>query len=447
MVTDTAYQEALQYLYERLPMFSRIGKEAIKHDLTNTRNLCSLLGNPQKNFKSIHIAGTNGKGSTSHALAAILLANGYKTGLYTSPHLIDFRERIRIDGQPVGRQWVVNFLQQHKDIIESVQPSFFEITVAMAFAAFAEEQVDIAVIETGLGGRLDSTNIITPVLSIITNISYDHKDLLGNTLRQIASEKAGIIKPQVPVLIGEQHEETAGVFFETAIHNQSTIYYAEASWDLVKQREDNQYQYYKAVHKARMEMHDLKTDLMGRYQYRNLKTVLAAIDVLIASQGMEINQDKAFSALSRVKKLTGLRGRWEQISTNPPIITDVAHNPAGLKEVLAQFEGLQAKRKHVVLGFVKDKDICEALSLFPTEYTYYFCNAAIPRALPVAELKQLAVEAGLRGDEFPSVAEAVEAARLATQDEEALLITGSFFIVGEALEYFEATARQTAGQA
>jgi dihydrofolate synthase/folylpolyglutamate synthase len=433
MSNTQGYQQTLDYLYERLPMFSRIGKAALKPDLTNTIKLCAALGNPQEQFKSVHIAGTNGKGSVSHGLAAVMQHAGYKTGLYTSPHLVDFRERIRIDGVPVSKQWVVDFVAKTKELIEEIEPSFFEITVAMAFAAFAEEQVDIAIIETGLGGRLDSTNIITPLLSIITNISYDHKDLLGNTLAQIAGEKAGIIKPNVPVVIGEQHEETERVFFEQSVHKQSMLYYAQSIWGIVRVKQDAKYQYYKAVNNAEREMYDLKTDLLGNYQQHNIKTILTAAE-LLSHQDYKISTQTAIEALANVKGLTGLQGRWDWIQEQPAIICDVAHNPAGLKEVMSQWEMVPAREKHIIVGFVKDKDIAEALALLPKNATYYFTNAQTERALPANDLKELALMNGLWGSAYPTVEDAVNAARNAMSSEDALLITGSFFIVGDAMQ-------------
>lgn len=434
------YQQTLDYLYAKLPMFSRIGKAALKPDLTNTIKLCAALGDPQTKFKSVHIAGTNGKGSTSHALAAVFQNAGYKTGLYTSPHLADFRERIRINGAPVSREWVVNFVQTNKALIEDTEPSFFEITVAMAFAAFAAEQVDIAIIETGLGGRLDSTNVITPLLSVITNISYDHKDLLGNTLAEIASEKAGIIKTGVPVVIGEQREETDRVFFEYSIHMHSTLHYAQTLWGIVRTGGDARYQYYKVVNNGNRTMHDLRTDLQGNYQQHNIKTVLTAVE-LLSHQGFNINIDTAITALGHVKTATGLHGRWEWLQEQPPVICDVAHNPAGLAEVLSQFSGVRPEgKKHIVLGFVKDKDVADALALFPKDADYYFCNAQIERALPANDLKDIAASAGLQGDSYPSVAKAVAAALSAQSADDALLITGSFFIVGEALNLWRKEA-------
>jgi len=429
------YQQTIEYLYARLPVFSRIGAAALKPDLTNTLKLCEALGDPHTKFKSVHIAGTNGKGSTSHGLAAILQDAGYKTGLYTSPHLIDFRERIRINGKEVSKDWVVNFVAQYKVLIEEVQPSFFEITVAMAFAYFAEEQVDIAIIETGLGGRLDSTNVITPLLSIITNISFDHKDLLGNTLPQIATEKAGIIKPGIPAVIGEQHDDTERIFFEHSVHKQSTLYYAEALWGMVRVKQDEKYQYYKAINNARREIHDLHTDLLGNYQHHNLKTILTAAEV-ISHHGFKITTQGALASLAHVKRATGLLGRWDRLQEHPTIICDVAHNPAGIKEVMEQWQNVVADKKHIVVGFVKDKDITEALSLFTKEAIYYFCNAQMPRALPASELEAMATMAGLYGRSYPSVKDAIIAAKEKMGDDDALLITGSFFIVGEALELF-----------
>ena len=430
-----AYEKTLHYLYEQSPMFSKIGRTAMTKDLTNTLAFCEKLGNPQEKFKSIHVAGTNGKGSVSHMLAAILQEAGYKVGLYTSPHLVDFRERIRINGKPVSKEWVVDFVAQNKPTIETLYPSFFEITVAMAFAAFAEHEVEYAIIETGLGGRLDSTNVITPVLSVITNISYDHTDILGDTLAEIAGEKAGIIKTKVPVVIGQQHAETERVFFEHAVHKQSTVYYADAMWDLVKTREDVKHQYYKAVNRAMRQMQDITTDLPGNYQYHNIKTVLAAIDILQAAQGIQIPFSVVQHALSRTKKLTGLHGRWDVLQDTPLMVADVAHNPAGIKEVMQQWGKVSAQSKHIIVGFVKDKDVNEALSLFPKDNIYYFCNAGIPRALPASELKKIAGVHGLEGNIYPTVAEAIAAAKLAISQHDAVLITGSFFVVGEAIEY------------
>lgn len=433
MAIQNDYNATVQYLYEQLPMFSKLGKDAIKKDLTNISRLCEALGHPEKKFQCIHIAGTNGKGSTSHMLAAILQHAGHKTGLYTSPHLLDFRERFRVNGALISQEWVVDFVHQHRTLIESIQPSFFEITVAMAFQAFAEQGVTIAIIETGLGGRLDSTNVITPILSIITNVSYDHQDLLGQTLPEIAREKAGIIKPQVPVLIGEENDATNRVFFEVATHNNSRIYYAQSVWDLVRVKQDNHYQFFKAIHQAQRAIYDVTTDLLGVYQLQNIRTVLAAVEILDTTSLLPLSLPSAIDALRNVKELTGLKGRWEVLQQQPLIVADVAHNMAGVKEVMQQWQSVSATKKHVVVGFVKDKDVSAALSQFPQTDTYYFCHAAIPRALPAKALQEIASGFSLQGQSYASVSDAMAAAKNAMGAADALLITGSFFIVSEAL--------------
>lgn len=430
------YQATLDYLYAQLPVFSKYGKTAIKEGLVNISKLCAALGDPQNKFKAIHIAGTNGKGSTSHMLAATLQEAGYKTGLYTSPHLVDFAERIRINGTPIKQQWVIDFVAQNKDLFKTIEPSFFEVSVAMAFQYFADQHCDIAIIETGLGGRLDSTNIITPILSIITNISYDHMDILGNTLAAIAEEKAGIIKSGVPIIIGERQKETEQIFFEHAIHKQCNSFYADAQWALVKVGQEADVQHFKAVKLAAQSMYSLSTDLMGGYQTHNIKTVLTAADVLY-SMGFKTDIETCLHALSKVKKLTGLRGRWEKIAQQPLIIADVGHNKAGVQEVMQQWRQIDATQKHIVLGFVKDKDVPAALEQFPKDSQYYFCNAQIPRALSAETLCANAHELGLIGNTYTSVAAAVAAAQKNMQSEDALLITGSFFVVGEAIQFLE----------
>jgi dihydrofolate synthase / folylpolyglutamate synthase len=434
---SATYAETLNYIFEKLPMFSRIGKAALKPDLSNTLALCHLLGDPQHWFRSVHIAGTNGKGSVSHGLAAVCAQAGYKTGLYTSPHLVDFRERIRINGVPIPEQWVVDFVARIRPDIERIQPSFFEITVAMAFQWFADEGVDIAVIETGLGGRLDSTNVILPLLSVITNISFDHKDLLGDTLPKIAQEKAGIIKSGVPVIIGEQQDETERVFFEHSVRKQSPLYYAQSAWDLVRQGSDHNA--YKAIHKLSGDVHYLETDLAGNYQVHNLKTILTAADHLSILGLDRITIGVTLQALRNVQSATGLMGRWQVLSVDPLIICDVAHNPAGLTEVFEQWKNVPARNKHIIAGFVRDKDVAEALRLFPGNAAYYFTNASIPRALPAEELQCLAAEAGLLGPAYENVAAAIDAAKTKLEPGDALLITGSFFIVGEAISHLGTT--------
>ena len=416
-------------------MFSRIGAAALKPSLENTLRLCAALDNPQKKFKSVHIAGTNGKGSVSHSLAAIFQKGGYSTGLYTSPHLVDFRERIRINGEMVAKGWVVDFVEKLKLDIEEIQPSFFEITVAMAFAYFAEKAVDIAIIETGLGGRLDSTNVITPELSVITNISFDHTDLLGTTLSAIAGEKAGIIKPGVPVVIGDWNEETVPVFKRAASGAGSRIIWAEDAYALlpVRHDEDKRPWDYLAQHRETGAFRYMRTDLRGAYQSANLTTTLCAVEVL-RKQGWQLAVPDVYAALESVIRTTGLRGRWEVLSEKPCIVADVAHNPSGLTAILSQWSGVKAESKHILVGFVRDKDVDTALSIFPKDARYYFCNAAIPRALPAEELVEKAKQAGLFGESYTSVRSAIEAARGALAPRDALLITGSFFVVGEALE-------------
>lgn len=435
MQEQNSYQQTVSYLYEQLPMFTRIGAAAFKKDLSNTIKLCEVLGNPEQKFKSIHVAGTNGKGSVTHMLAAVFQEAGFRVGLYTSPHLVDFRERIRINGEPVSRQWVVDFVERYKQQIEEIEPSFFEITVGMAFAAFAEQEVDIAIIETGMGGRLDSTNVITPILSVITNIGYDHMEFLGDTLAEIATEKAGIIKQGVPVVIGEQHPDTEGVFFENSLHKQSVAYHAESMWDMVRTHNDLQYQTFKAIHRGRREMHNVTTDLLGDYQAANIKTVLAVREVLVSSGLADLPLDVSLNALSKVKRLTGLRGRWDVLQNEPLIVADVAHNAAGLTGAIKQWNAVVAEKKHIVTGFVKDKDVAAALALYPKDNIYYFCNADIPRALPASQLQTAAKQVGLEGEMFVSVADAIKAAREALGKNDALLVTGSVYVVGEAIEY------------
>ena len=435
MSAANTYEQTISYLYEQLPMFTRVGAAAVKKDLTNTIKLCEALNNPHQKFKSIHVAGTNGKGSVSHMLAAMFQQAGYKVGLYTSPHLIDFRERIRINGHAVSKDWVIDFVAKHQQAIEEIEPSFFEITVAMAFQKFAEEEVDVAILETGMGGRLDSTNVVTPLLSVITNIGYDHMDFLGNTLAEIAGEKAGIIKEKVPVVIGEQHPETEQVFFEQAVHKQTVLYHASAMWDMVRTGSNLKTQSFKAVNRAQREMYDVTTDLLGEYQSSNIKTALAAREVMVSSGMADLPFDSCIAALARIKQLTGLRGRWDVLQNEPLIIADVAHNPNGLTGVLQQWSNVSAENKHIVMGFVNDKDVNKALALFPTNNTYYFCNADIPRAMAASEVKKKATECGLNGEVFGTVADAVKAAREALGKEDALLITGSIFVAGEAIDY------------
>ncbi|MFT4061857.1 MAG: folylpolyglutamate synthase/dihydrofolate synthase family protein [Edaphocola sp.] len=434
------YPEALEWLHRKLPMFSNVGQSALKPGLDNIVKLCNLLGNPQNKFPTVHIAGTNGKGSTSHIVAAALQRAGYKTGLYTSPHLVDLRERVRINGAPVTKEFVVEFVNRAIAFLDDIQPSYFELNVAMAFAAFAEAKVDIAVIETGLGGRLDSTNIISPILSVITNIGLDHTQILGDTLAKIAFEKAGIVKHGVPVVVGESQPETEQVFFRKALAENTGIVYADTLWEIVRTQQDMRYQYLKLVDVSGQKMYDAKTDLLGDFQLANIKTGLAACSVL-ERLGWKTDLAIVIESLASVKSTTGLRGRWEIIPGAPTVILDVAHNPPGL-EYLAQ--NLKNKigaegtvKVHIVCGFVSDKDVPSALAYFPKEATYYFTQAQVPRAMPYTQLAAMANELGYKGGEYAAVEPAFQAAIAAAAADDIVLVTGSFFIVGEAIRAME----------
>ncbi|WP_205511397.1 bifunctional folylpolyglutamate synthase/dihydrofolate synthase [Longitalea arenae] len=428
------YEQATNYLFNRLPMFSRIGAAAYKKDLTNTLRLCEYLGNPQKKFKSIHIAGTNGKGSTSHMLAAILQTAGYKTGLYTSPHLRDFRERFRVNGEMIDKQFVVDFVQRIKPAIDEIEPSFFEITVAMAFAYFVHQEVDIAVIETGLGGRLDSTNVIIPELAVITNIGWDHMNLLGDTLPAIALEKAGIIKAQVPVVVGETAAETKPVFEQVAQDKQAPLVFAD------KQRyvAEWKYDHHRLVLQVSSSRSDERTtyqlDLPGYYQTKNCITVLEVVHQL-QQRGFKITEEHVQQALQQVKKLTGLHGRWEVIHANPVVVLDVGHNEDGIKQITAQIELSDHQHLHIVIGLVKDKEIEKVLSLLPREATYYFTRAQIPRALPETELAARARAIGLNGNSYGDVNTALRQAMSKADKHDLVLVCGSVFVVGEVSLY------------
>lgn len=424
------YAETLDYLFTKLPMFSRIGAAAYKADLDNTIALCDFLDNPQNKFKSIHIAGTNGKGSTSHMLAAILQRSGYKTGLYTSPHLQDFRERIKINGEMIPEEKVIRFAEKTKDITERISPSFFELTVGMAFEHFAEEQVDIAVIETGLGGRLDSTNIITPLVSIITNIGFDHMNLLGDTLPQIASEKAGIIKPGVPVVIGESNPHTAPVFMEKAWSVNAPIHFADKKYTA-----SNLVFHYNALQlsvtdTSRNHTENFTLDLNGLYQAKNLCTVLCA-EGLLLGQGFNISNEAEKYALAHLKELTGLYGRWDVLRTDPLLVLDVGHNEDGIKAILANIDNSAPEMLHIVMGMVSDKDIDKVLSLLPATAAYYFTNAHIPRALPHAELQAKAAAHELKGEGYDDVNSAIDAALVNASAKDMILVCGSVFVVAE----------------
>ncbi len=432
------YQETIDYLYTRLPMFSRIGAAAIKPNLDNTIAICNFLGNPEKKFKTIHIAGTNGKGSTSHMLASIFQEAGYKTGLYTSPHLYDFRERIKVNGQMCSQEFVINFTNKIKPCIQKIEPSFFEITVGMAFDYFAQEKVDIAIIETGLGGRLDSTNVIEPELSIITNIGFDHMALLGNTIEAIASEKAGIIKKETPVVIGASDSVTKKVFEEKANKEKASIYFAEDFLDFKSFQNNWQTALFEfnqpLIHFLDAPLFPknftVECDLPAKYQAKNLKAVLVATQ-LLATMGWKFTANKVLKALLNVKKNNGLMGRWECIQDSPRVILDVAHNEHGVLALLEQLASLHYQRLHIVTGMVKDKDIEAVLKLLPTNALYYFTQSHIPRALPVKELAEQAAAIGLDGHCFDDVNIALKEATKNANHNDLILVIGSVFLVAE----------------
>ena len=418
------YSETLTYLYQNLPMFQRIGSGAYKSDLTNTLALCEALGNPHNKTKSIHIAGTNGKGSSSHMLASVLQVAGYKTGLYTSPHLKEFTERIRINGHEIDKEFVVDFVMRIKPLIEEIQPSFFEITVVMAFDYFAHQQVDVAVIEVGLGGRLDSTNVISPVLSLITNISWDHMDLLGDTLDKIAAEKAGIIKPEIPVVISERQAEIENVFIQKSNESHSRITFATDHYK-VAGKSDGLYAIEQNNHHRL-----LKLDLMGRYQTKNIAGVLASIEQL-RKIGFTITEQHIEDGLKDVMSRTGLRGRWQTIGEKPLIICDTGHNEGGIREIVQQIAETKYHQLHMVLGMVGDKDISKVLDLLPQDAIYYFCAASIPRALPAVELRLKAEGFGLIGKVFKNVNAAIQSAKENSSPDDFIFVGGSTFVVAE----------------
>lgn len=406
------YQDTLDYLYNSTPMFQQVGAGAYKAGLENTWALDEHFGYPHRSYRTIHIAGTNGKGSCSHTLAAILQHAGYRVGLYTSPHLIDFRERIRVNGQPVPEEYVVRFVEEERGFFEPLHPSFFELTTAMAFRYFAEEKVDVAVIEVGLGGRLDCTNVIRPDLCIITNISLDHVQFLGDTLEKIAGEKAGIIKPGVPVVIGETTPETRPVFLKKAKEEGAPIYFAE---------EEVQ------------ELHsDWDYELKGAYQVKNRRTLLAALP-LLRGAGYRIREEDVRAGFARVVELTGLMGRWQQLQEHPALVCDTGHNVGGIAYIAGQLRQQACRQLHIVIGMVNDKDIRGVLALLPREAVYYFTQASVKRALPAAELARLAAEAGLKGDCFPDVPSAVRAAQKKSLPEDFIFVGGSTFIVADLL--------------
>jgi dihydrofolate synthase/folylpolyglutamate synthase len=424
------YEETLDYLFNALPMFQRVGASAYKADLTNTIALCTHLGNPQNKFKSIHVAGTNGKGSTSHSLASVFQAAGYKTGLYTSPHLKSFTERIRINGDEINKEDVVEFVDSHKDFLDQLQPSFFEMTVGLAFWYFAKEKVDMAIIEVGMGGRLDSTNVIFPELCVITNIGFDHTQFLGNTLPLIAGEKAGIIKQGVPVVVSHTQQEIQSVFLQKAASMQANLVFADQEWEVNRTQNPDVSQLARFQVKGRSDTFDLEFGLRGDYQRYNLPGILEAVEQM-RKQGWNLSKEALQLGLANVSEQTGLKGRWQILQTQPLTIADTGHNEAGILEVVNQLKKYSYSQLWMVIGMVNDKDISKVLDLLPREASYIFCQASIPRAMDADLLASKALEKGLKGEVISKVTDAIEFARKNAGADDLIFIGGSTFVVAE----------------
>lgn len=421
------YSETIQYLYETLPMFSRVGAKAIKLDLEKTRQLCDWLGNPELKVKTIHVAGTNGKGSVSSMLAAVFQEHGYKTGLYTSPHLRDFRERIRVDGGMVPEKFVIDFVEKSKSVTAQIHPSFFELTFVMALDYFVSQHIDIAIIETGLGGRLDSTNVIMPELSVITNIGMDHTDVLGDTMEKIAAEKAGIIKDRIPVVVGESHPETMPVFVKAARQKHAPLFFADERFDA--RLLPGEIGIVHVTDRLSAERQTYHPDLHGSYQLKNLVTVLQSLSVL---QGVyEFKPPLVQTAISHVGELTGLQGRWQIIHEHPRVVLDVAHNVDGIRQIFKDLTLRAGASLHIVTGMVKDKDHDAVFQILPPDAHYYFTQAQIPRALPADELLKKTSAFGLRGTAFDDVNQALREALRCADAKDLVLVCGSVFVIGE----------------
>jgi dihydrofolate synthase/folylpolyglutamate synthase len=426
------YNQTLDYLYSKLPMFHRIGAAAYKADLVNTLKIIEVLGKPHQKLKCIHVAGTNGKGSSSHMLAAILQKAGYKTGLYTSPHLVDFRERIKVNGKMISKNSITDFVEKYKDEFEKIEPSFFEWTVGLAFDHFVKEEVDIAVIEVGLGGRLDSTNVITPLISLITNISYDHMNLLGDTLEKISEEKAGIIKQKIPVVVSQYQSQSGPVFMRIAKEKRAPLEFADKTYKVIESKKVGEFLEVSVLDRANESLKKFQLDLTGSYQCKNLLGVLAVTKELI-KEGFIIEKEHVNEALKNVVGLTGLQGRWQKLGEKPLIVADSGHNEDGIKQVLENLKDEKYKKLHFVFGAVNDKDVSKILGMLPKEADYYFVKANIPRALDEKELLQRAQEFKLKGKSFPTVKEGIEAAKKSTKKDDLILIGGSTFVVGDAI--------------
>lgn len=426
------YQATLDFLFSQLPMYQRVGASAFKKDLTNTKQLCKFLGNPERSFKSIHVAGTNGKGSTSHMLAAVLQSAGYKTGLYTSPHLKRFTERIKINGMEIAEHEVIAFTEQAKPLIQAQAMSFFELTVGMAFDHFKRNQVDIAIIETGLGGRLDSTNVITPILSVITNIGWDHMEMLGDTLPLIATEKAGIIKADVPVIVGETQKEVSAIFEKIANERRSLLKFADQFFTATRVFADQYCQSYEIKKGPRLLHEALTVDLAGHYQHKNVLTVLAVIEQL-TRMGWTLEEEDVKRGLAQVKLSTGFLGRWTVLGESPMIIADTAHNAPGLGLLFEQISGMVHDKLHFVISVLNDKALDKILKIMPKNAIYYFSKSNIPRGLDAYELARQAQSFNLYGEVYASVQAAFEAAKRNAGQNDLILVGGSTFTVAEVL--------------
>lgn len=429
------YSQTLEFLFSSLPSFQNVGADAYKPGLERVAEFCRHLGNPQRNYYTIHVAGTNGKGSVSHILASVLREAGYRVGLFTSPHLKDFRERMRVDGKMIPKQRVVNFVDKNMAKMQELQLSFFEMTTAMAFDYFAYSDVEVAVIETGLGGRLDATNVITPLVSVITNVGFDHTDLLGNTLREIAGEKAGIIKKSVPVIIGESNEEYNDVFEAKAAVGRSRVIYAEDSFSYVEHNAEEQSQHIILERMCDGRIYDLELDLAGEYQRKNAVTAAAAIHYLHDSSPLTISRRAFVEGFAKAASSTGLAGRWQTLGEKPWIVCDTGHNAHGIAYVASMLKDAAQRynRQIIVIGFAREKNINEVLPLLPREAYYIFTQANVSRAMPVEELAEQAATAGLQGEIQPSVAEAMARAKELAAEEDMIFIGGSNFVVAEVL--------------
>ncbi len=428
------YHQIIQYLHEQLPMFHRVGPAAYKANLDNTLALSKYFNYPERNFKSVHIAGTNGKGSVAHMLASVLQEKGLKTGLCTSPHLKDFRERIKINGQMITKEYICDFFNNNIDFINKTSPSFFELTIALTFKYFSDEKVDIAVVETGMGGRLDSTNIITPLVSVITNIGLDHTNLLGDTIEKIANEKAGIIKPEVPVIIGREQKNISNIFNEKASENNCDLFFADEAYDVSPVAQNNniakgRFEY--IVNTADGGQYTLEVGLGGSYQKENIATVLKCADVLNESTKMDLTYQQVSSGLRNVVDNTGLMGRWQILGTRPLIICDTGHNPDAIRSILNQLRSITYKKLHIVIGMMNDKSIPEILDLLPGNAKYYFTNANVPRAIDAKTLKQTASNHNLVGEAYDTVERAFDAAKNCADEGDLIFVGGSTFIVAE----------------